>query len=159
MRLSGTWNRSVARTVAVAFLAFAVVVLFAFWISPVAADHDGENQDWRYQTFLDCLPVWDPAKPGTQTWDGKNLHSEPDDVRMLFWETWGAANGETDLLAGIHVRRWRWEYECLHPPPAPTPTPTPTPRPSVRTTTHAVGSYEWCQQEENRDSDLYRENC
>ncbi len=90
--------------------------------SPVVlADHDAGDPAWRYQILIDCMPMWDPLDKRTETWNGKNLHSEPAEIGLLFWETWGAPAGETDLVSGIHVQRWRWEYECTHPAPPPTP--------------------------------------
>ena len=94
------------RTAAAALIA---VALFA----PVAsADHDMDSAE-RTAILENCTPAWGDGDARIVTWDSRTLHDEPDDVRDIFYRTWGDA----DLDGDTHLRRWRWEYECLHPAP------------------------------------------
>ena len=117
--------------------AAAVFALVALCTSPVAADHDANDEAWRAEVLAACKPAWDPADPRIVTRDDQTLHDQADATRHDFYVTWG----DEDLHAGRHVRRWRWEYDCTHPPaavvdptPTPTPRPTPTPTPTPATT-------------------------
>ena len=110
------WERARRVTLKILLVSAAVAwfTIGCLLIEKASADHDGEDQAWRRQDLASCAPAWDASNPRIVTWDGKNLHEQPDDVRSLFYRVWGQGNPQGDH----HLKRWRWEYECEHPQPA-----------------------------------------